>query len=136
MNLNLLSYLLFFPAMLGIAVYVAQVCHRHGRIWMLRVFHGEVAFVDAVNNILLVGCYVVNLGYIAICVANWEPITGVENLLGVLSGRIATILFTLAALHYQNIAVLLIWSRLTTTAKAITKPLGPEISGSDKNQQS
>lgn len=118
MNLNLLSYLLFFPAMLGIAVYVAQVCHRHGRIWMLRIFHDDAAFVDAVNNILLVGCYVVNLGYIALCVAQWEPITGVEHLLGVLSGRIATILFTLAALHYQNIAVLLVWSRIEQHRKA------------------
>ncbi len=112
MNLNLLSYLLFFPAMLGIAVCVAQVCHRHGRIWMLRIFHDDAAFVDAVNNILLVGCYVVNLGYIALCVANWEPITSVDEMLGALSDRIATILFTLAALHYQNIAVLLIWSRI------------------------
>lgn len=112
MNLNLLSYLLFFPAMLAIAVYVAQVCHRHGRIWMLRIFHDDAAFVDAVNNILLVGCYVVNLGYIALCVANWEAITSVDEMLGVLSTRIATILFTLAALHYQNIAVLLIWSRI------------------------
>lgn len=112
MNLNLLSYLLFFPAMLGIAVYVAQVCHRHGRVWMLRIFHDDVAFVDAVNNILLVGCYVVNLGYIALCIAQWGPITGVDHMLGVLSTRIATILFTLAALHYQNIAVLLIWSRI------------------------
>ncbi len=112
MNLNLLSYLLFFPAMLAIAVYVAQVCHRHGRIWMLRIFHDDAAFVDAVNNILLVGCYVVNLGYIALCVAHWEPIAGVDEMIGALRTRIATILFTLAALHYQNIAVLLIWSRI------------------------
>ena len=41
MNLNLLSYLLFFPAMLAIAVWTAQVSHRHGRVWMLRIFDGE-----------------------------------------------------------------------------------------------
>lgn len=112
MNLNLLSYLLFFPAMMGIAIYVAQVCHRNGRLWMLKIFDNEEHFVDAVNNILLVACYVVNLGYIALVVATWEPITDALQMLAVLSRRIAFILFVLAGLHYQNIAVLLIWSRI------------------------
>ena len=112
MNLNLLSYALFFPAMVGIAVYVAQVCHRNGRVWMLRIFDNEATFVDAVNNILRTGCYVVNAGYIAIVLSLWETVTTVPEMLGLLSGRIALILFTLAGLHYQNIAVLMIWARI------------------------
>ncbi|HRD53798.1 MAG TPA: hypothetical protein PKY96_14245 [Flavobacteriales bacterium] len=112
MNLNLLSYLLFFPAMLALAVGVAQTCHKHGRPWMLRLFDDDAAFVDAVNNILLVGCYLVNLGYIALVMANWEPIGSVEQLLGTLAQRMGLIVLALAALHYQNIAVLLIWSRI------------------------
>ncbi len=112
MNLNLLSYALFFPMMVGIAVYVAQVCHRNGRLWMLRIFDNEAPFVDAVNNILLVGCYVVNAGYIALVVSRWEPVTSLPQMLDVLSRHIASILFSLAGLHYQNIAVLLIWSKV------------------------
>ena len=112
MNLNLLSYALFFPMMVGIAVYVAQVCHRNGRLWMLRIFDNDAPFVDAVNNILLVGCYVVNAGYIALVISDWEPITSLPQMLDVLSQRIALILFSLAGLHYQNIAVLLIWSKV------------------------
>jgi hypothetical protein len=111
LNLNLLSYALFFPAMVGIAVYVAQVCHRNGRLWMMRIFDNEAHFVDAVNNVLLVGCYVLNAGYIAVVLSLWEPVTTVPQMLGALSQRIALILFTLAGLHYQNIAVLLIWSK-------------------------
>jgi hypothetical protein len=111
MNLNLLSYALFFPAMVAIAVWTAQVSHRHGRVWMMRIFDQEAAFVDAVNNVLLVGCYVVNAGYIALVIGHWQPIDSVPEMLGVLSQRIATILFALAWLHYQNIAVLLLWSR-------------------------
>lgn len=112
MNLNLLSYALFFPAMVALAVWTAQVSHRHGRIWMLRIFDGEAAFVDAVNNVLLAGCYVVNAGYIALVIGQWQPIDSVPEMLGVLSRRIAVILFALAWLHYQNIAVLLLWSRI------------------------
>ncbi len=113
MNLNLLAYALFFPAMLALAVGVAQTCHRHGRPWMLRLFQGDAAFVDAVNSILLVGCYTVNLGYIAVVMARWEPVSGIEALLGTLARRMAIIVLALAGLHYQNIAVLLIWSRFS-----------------------
>jgi hypothetical protein len=112
MNLNLLANALFFPAMLALAVGVAQTSHRHGRPWMLRLFRGDAAFVDAVNNILLVGCYLVNLGYIALVMARWEPVSGIVELLDTLSRRMAIIVLALAALHYQNIAVLLIWSRI------------------------
>ncbi|MCC7501824.1 MAG: hypothetical protein IT229_04800 [Flavobacteriales bacterium] len=112
MNLNLLSYALFFPAMVVVAVWTAQVSHRHGRVWMMRIFDGEVAFVDAVNNILLVGCYVVNAGYIALVIGQWQTIHNLTEMLGVLSQRIAFIILTLAWLHYQNIAVLLLWSRI------------------------
>lgn len=112
MNLNLLSYLLFFPAMVGIAVYVAQVCHRNGRLWMMRIFDHEAPFVDAVNDVLIVGCYVLNAGYVAIVVSLWEPIADLPHMLATLSLRIALILFTLAVLHYLNITVLLLWSRI------------------------
>jgi len=112
MNLNLLSYLLFFPAMVAIAVWTAQLCHRHGRVWMLRIFEGEAGLVDAVNNVLLVGCYTVNTGYVALVLAHWDPITGWPQMLGVLSHRIALILLSLAGLHYTNITVLLLWSRI------------------------
>ncbi|MBK6832388.1 MAG: hypothetical protein IPG92_17365 [Flavobacteriales bacterium] len=112
MNLNLLSYLIFFPTMMVIAVHVSRVCHKHGRLWMLEIFDHEVRFVDAVNNVLLACCYTLNIGYVALVVGQWEPVTDVVQMMSVLSQRIALILFTLAVLHYQNIAVLLIWSRI------------------------
>lgn len=111
MNLNLLAYMLFFPAMLALSVGVAQTCHRHGRPWMLGLFDGDAPFVDAVNNILLVCCYTINLGYIALVMGDWERISSIEHLIATLAKRMAVIVFALAALHYQNIAVLLIWSR-------------------------
>jgi hypothetical protein len=116
MNLNLLSYAIFFPTMAFIAVRVAQLCHTNGRLWMLRIFDGDVAFVDAVNNVLLVGCYTVNIGYIGLVMSQWEPIATVTGMIGILSQRIAIILFSLAALHYQNIAVLLVWASYKHTS--------------------
>ncbi|MBL7951797.1 MAG: hypothetical protein JNM62_08755 [Flavobacteriales bacterium] len=112
MNLNLLSYAIFFPSMLLIAMGVARTCHRNGRVWMLRIFDNDAELVDAVNNVLLVGCYTVNIGYLALVTSAWTHIETWPQMLGMLSQRIAIILFSLAGLHYNNIAVLLIWSRI------------------------
>jgi hypothetical protein len=112
MNLNLLSYLVFLPAMLAIAVWTARSCHRNGRVWMLGIFEGETVFVDAVNNVLLIACYTLNLGYVALVISIWEPIVSIEQMIMVLTARIALILLSLAAIHFTNIGVLLIWSRL------------------------
>lgn len=117
MNLNLLAYLLFFPAMIALAVGVAQTCHRHGRPWMLGLFDNNDVLVDALNNILLVGCYLVNLGYIALVMAAWENVITIEQLVGTLCQHIATIVLVLAGLHYQNIAVLLLWSHFKHRAR-------------------
>ena len=94
---------------------------------MLRLFDGDAAFVDAVNNILLVACFMVNLGYIALVMADWERIDSPAMLFATLTQRMATIIIALAALHYQNIAVLLIWSRLRNRSKAHHAPPAPGI---------
>lgn len=117
MNPNILSYALFFPLMTGIAVWTARICHRHGRIWMLRVFAGDTAFVDATNRVLLAGCYTVNIGYVALFLSVWPPITDATHLLALLATRIGIVLCTLALLHYVNISVLFIWSRTVRAGK-------------------
>jgi len=118
MNLNLLSYLIFLPAMMAIAVWTARSCHRNGRVWMLGIFDGDAPFVDAVNNVLLVGCYTLNLGYLALVMSLWEPIVSWEHMLATLVHRIALILLSLATIHFSNIGVLLIWSRVRARALA------------------
>ncbi|MDQ3100900.1 MAG: hypothetical protein M3R08_05910 [Bacteroidota bacterium] len=111
MNFNLLSYLIFFPAMAALAIWVARTAHRNGEIWLMSIFQDAV-FVHAVNNILLIGCYVLNIGYVAIVLAQWEPIDSADRMLSVLSLRFALIAGTLAILHYVNITALLLWSRM------------------------
>lgn len=122
MNLNLLSYLVFLPAMMVIAVGTARSCHRNGRVWMLGIFDGDARFVDAINNVLLVGCYTLNLGYVALTMSLWEPISGWEHMLAALVHRIAIILLSLAAIHFTNISVLLVWSHLRAKQHAHQQP--------------
>ena len=129
MDPNLLSHLIFFPAMVALAVWVARTANANGAVWLMSIFN-DAGLVTAVNNILLVGCYVVNIGYIALVLADWDPVASIPEMLGALSIRFALIIITLAALHYTNIAVLLIWSRIErdwhgTAPHAASDPQAP-----------
>lgn len=111
MNLNLLSYLFFFPCMAALAIWVARTAHRNGEIWLLEIFQGDARLVRAINDTLLIGCYVLNIGYIALVLSQWDRVESVYQMLGMITERFALIVFTLAFLHYMNISVLLVWAR-------------------------
>ena len=129
MNLNLLSYLIFFPVMVTLAVWVGRTAHRNGAVWLMGIF-GDAEFVRAVNNILLIGCYTVNIGYIALVLTQWDPIGTLAQMASGLSARFGLIIVTLAVLHYTNITVLLLWSRFERqrhgrAPRAISEPQAP-----------
>lgn len=111
MNLNLVSYLFFFPTMVALAIWVARTAHRNGEVWLMEIFQGDGRLVRAINDTLLIGCYVVNIGYIALVISRWGEIESLAQMLALLSERFALIVFTLAFLHYMNISVLLVWAR-------------------------
>jgi hypothetical protein len=112
MNLNLLSYLLFFPITTVIAVWVARTAHKNGEVWLMDIFGNDHRLVRAINDTLLIGCYVLNIGYIAIVLSTWMPVVTMDQMMATLTTRTALIVVTLAFLHYTNIGVLLLWARI------------------------
>jgi hypothetical protein len=78
---------------------------------VLTVFHGNDSLADAINNMLLVGYYLVNIGYCIATLRIWEKISFVTELIEILSLKIGIIIFTLGLMHLFNITVLLITER-------------------------
>ena len=107
-DLNILSYIIYLPIMSWITVRVGKALYENGKVWCMELYQDK-AFVDAINKILLLGYYLVNLGYVILMVAFWEHITDLQHMVQVLSERIGGIMLLLAALHYFNIAALTVW---------------------------
>ena len=45
-------------------VWVAQTLVRNGRTFLIDAFHGNVELADSVNHLLVVGLYLINVGYV------------------------------------------------------------------------
>lgn len=59
------SYFVYLAISLTVTVWVARTLHRRGRIFLVDAFQGQAELADSVNHLLVVGFYLINVGYVA-----------------------------------------------------------------------
>jgi len=100
--INVIAYIIYLTASTVITVYVGWIIFSNGRDYLLAIF-GEPKITDFINKILLIGYYLLNIGFVLYKVSIWEEcstsILLVENVLN----NIANIMLVLTFLHYMNI---------------------------------
>ena len=107
-TLHLVLYLL---ASASITLHVGNVLYKNGRPFILRMLPDE-SLTDFVNKLLLIGYYLVNLGYVGITLTLKDASDSVEGSISSLAGAIGRILLTLGIMHYLNILAVTLWSRI------------------------
>jgi hypothetical protein len=105
MNLNVWAYCIYIIITIIVTVWVGWVCHKNGIYFIIDCVKDE-AIAHSINNLLLAGYYLLNIGYAIITISGWDTITSIPNLLDVLAFRLALIIILLAIVHYVNIALL------------------------------
>ena len=109
--MNTFAYILYLFITYFITVHVGLIFYRNGRLYILRLFHGDEKMADFINRMLLTGYYLLNLGYAAVMIQTWDTIdswTGVFSSITSMTGRI---LLTLAVIHYFNMAIIFLVSK-------------------------
>ena len=85
-----------------VTVWVARTLYKNGRIFLIDAFH-SVELADSVNHLLVVGFYLINLGYITIALKiGLKPTDSVEAL-EILSSKIGFVILLLGAMHFFNL---------------------------------
>jgi hypothetical protein len=119
-DLNIISYFIYLPVMSLIIIKVGLVCYTNGLDWMLRLF-GDEDFVHTVNKLLLVGYYLLNIGYVAISLRFWPDVLTHAELLEELTRMAGVILLILALLHFTNMAAIGLYYRRAAPQNKTTK---------------
>lgn len=102
------GYLIYAAIAIGLTVWVARILGRHGRVYLADVF-GDERVGTAMNQLLIVGFYLVNLGFAALWLRTNDQVTSVREVFQMLSVKLGTVLLVVGALHLIN---LLIFSRI------------------------
>jgi len=99
------SYLVYLAISVGVTVWVAETLHRNGRIFLVDAFLGNEALADSVNHLLVVGFYLVNIGYVSLALRAGTKPTDLQEAIEYLSHKIGIVLLILGAMHFLNIRI-------------------------------
>jgi hypothetical protein len=99
------SYLIYLAVSIGVTIWVARTLHRNGRIFLVDSFLGNEALADSVNHLLVVGFYLINIGYVSLALKHGEKPVDAEGAIEVLSHKIGIVLLVLGAMHFFNIKI-------------------------------
>src|SRR5580704_12764983 len=94
-----ISYLLISIAL---TVWVARTLHRNGRVFLVDAFHGNEELADSVNHLLVVGFYLINVGYIALALKTTDPLSTLRQVIELESVKIGVVLLILGGMHFFN----------------------------------
>ena len=106
MNYNLIGYGVFTLIIVFIIVVVGKICYKNGNIFVASLIPDHLALCQQINKILLVGYYLVNIGYASMTLASGEHIISLARLVEVIAFKTAVIVCILSVLHYLNIFIL------------------------------
>ncbi|MER5495138.1 hypothetical protein ACSMX9_18725 [Streptomyces sp. LE64] len=105
-DLTWIAYLVYTVVGIGLTVWVARTLSRNGRIFLSDVLRGNEKLADAVNHLLVVGFYLVNLGFVALYLNQDDEITEAREVFEALSTKLGVVLLVLGVLHLANVWVL------------------------------
>lgn len=98
-------YLLYLVISVMITIWVAKTLHKNGRIFLVDSFLGNEALADSINHLLVVGFYLINIGYICMALKYGEKPADTAGLLEALSTKVGVVLLVLGAMHFFNLYV-------------------------------
>lgn len=105
MELTLLAYLLYAVVSVGVTVWVARTLSANGRVFLVDVFAGNERLADSVNHLLVVGFYLINLGFVSLVLMTGGELTTMREVVELLSRKLGLVLLILGLLHLFNIFV-------------------------------
>ena len=103
MNYTVLAYLHYLVISLAMTIWVARTLHRNGRVFIIAAFRGNEAMADSVNHLLVVGFYLINIGFITMALRYGTKPGTLEAMLEFLSSKLGVVLLVLGAMHFFNL---------------------------------
>jgi len=102
-NHLLAVYLVYAGASLALTVWLARTLFKNGEVFLEEVFADNPRLAASVNHLLVVGFYLLNLGYAFVTLkAGHEVVTAAEGI-ETLAMKLGSLLLALGGLHMGNL---------------------------------
>lgn len=115
------TYVAYLLLSIAVTIWVARTLYRNGRAFLVDAFLGQEALADSVNHLLVVGFYLINLGWIVTTLRTSYSLDTARESIELLSDKVGTVLFVLGVMHFFNL-FLFSWLRRRALERASDVP--------------
>jgi hypothetical protein len=99
------THFAYLALSIGLTVWVARTLSRSGRVFLIDAFGGNTDLADAINHLLVVGFYLINIGYVALALKYGARPSDLSTAIEALSTKVGVVLLVLGAMHFFNLYV-------------------------------
>jgi hypothetical protein len=121
-NIIVATYLVYVLISVSLTIWVARTLYKRGAIFLVDAFHGNAELADSVNHLLVVGFYLINIGFVSLALKTADTINTSRAAIELLSDKMGMVLMILGGMHFFNLYV---FSRIRRSARTARSPLAP-----------
>jgi len=99
------TYVVYLLIAVPLTVWVAKTLSSNGRVFLADVFNDKVELADAVNKLLVVGFYLLNIGFVILYLRSGGAVQDLTGLIEELSVKIGIVMLVLGVVHFMNVGV-------------------------------
>ena len=99
------TYIVYLILSVLLTIWVARTLHKNGRIFLVDAFGGNEPLADSINHLLVVGFYLINIGYVALALKESSAPVDLQGVFEIISRKVGVVLLVLGGMHFFNLAV-------------------------------
>ena len=106
-----LAYGLYLAIAIAFTVWVARTLSGNGEVFLVECFGHDEVLAKSTNHLLVVGFYLMNLGFIMLALQFGEPPATVPDMVVFLSSKVGLAVMVLGAMHFFNMHAIATFGR-------------------------
>ena len=99
-------YILYLAITLAITIWVARTLSKNGVVFPSQCFGQNETLARSTNHLLVVGFYLVNIGFITLTLSLGQEPTTITGAMRFLSGKVGLAVIVLGAMHFFNMGAI------------------------------
>ncbi len=126
MDHAVVAYVLYLLIAVPLTIWVGRTLSHNGKVFLVDVFDGNDDLADAVNKLLVVGFYLLNLGVVTLYLQVDDTLASARDVVEVLSVKMGVVLLMLGVVHLTNVYVFNRIRRRGRLDRLSTPPVPPQ----------
>jgi hypothetical protein len=122
-----LSYLLYLGISIAMTIWVARTLSKNGAVFLVMCFGQNEVLAKSTNHLLVVGFYLINIGFIALRLDGWDAQKAVVSMIPYVGSKVGLSVLVLGAMHFFNMMMIARYGRTVAAWAADNRAMQAEV---------